>query len=288
MRHPLLRVILTLLALLFAGAVGALLVGQARESAHAESLAGQLIAGGAAPAGVFVDFAGFANLPPPVARYFRYALTDGQPMIHKVRMRQAGVLRTTTKSETWLSFTADHLVVPPATGFLWNARIVLPVAMHLRVLDAYLDGKGSGRVSLMSAFPVATEAGLPELDAGALHRYLAEAVWFPTALLPAAGVSWRAIDEHSALATLSNHGATVSLEFRFGDDGAVTSIHTPARFGHFDGAYHEAPWEGHFSNYFLHAGMRIPREGEVGWYDKKELRIVWEGTIVNAHYEFAR
>ncbi len=288
MRRPLLRVVLTLLALLFAGAVGVLLVGQARESAQAEALADRLLADTAPPTSVFVDFTGFTNLPPPVARYFRYALTDGQPMIRKVRMRQAGVLRTATQSETWLSFTADHLVVPAATGFLWNARIVLPAAMHLRVLDGYIDGEGSGRVSLMSAFAVATDSGLPELNAGALHRYLAEAVWYPTALLPAAGVSWRAIDDHSALATLSDRGTTVSLEFRFGEDGAVTGIHTPARFGHFDGAWREAPWEGRFSDYIDHAGMRIPRQGEVGWHEGGALRIVWEGTVVNVRYDLAR
>lgn len=288
MRRPYLRVALTLLALLFAGAAVMLLVGQGRESAQTEALADRLIGGSTLPADTFVNFAGFANLPPPVARYFRYALTDGQPMIREVRMRQSGVLRTATQSETWLSFTADHLAVPAATGFLWNARIVLPAAMHLRVLDGYIDGEGSGRVSLMSAFPVATESGLPELDAGALHRYLAEAVWYPTALLPAAGVSWRAIDERSALATLSDHGTTVSLEFRFGGDGAVTGIYTPTRFGHFDGAWREAAWEGRFSDYIDHAGMRIPRQGEVGWHEGGELRIVWEGTIVNVRYDLTR
>lgn len=282
------RITLTLLALLFAGAVGLLLVGQARESSHADAMAEGLIRDAARPASIFVDFAVLADLPPPVARYFRYALTDGQPMIRKARMRQSGVLRTAMTSETWLSFSADHLIVPPATGFLWNARVVLPLAMHLRVLDGYVAGEGSGRVTFMSAFAAATESGLPELDAGALHRYLAEAVWAPTALLPQAGVVWTPIDERSALATLSNRGTTVSLEFRFGDDGAVTGIYTPARFGHFDGAYREAPWEGHFRDYILHSGMRVPRHGEVGWYDNGELRLVWEGSVIDLHYEFER
>jgi hypothetical protein len=282
------RIILTLLALLFAGAIGVLLVGQARETAHADAIAESLIGHASEPATGFVDFSALQQLPPPVARYFRFALTDGQPMIRKARFRQSGVLRTATTSETWLSFTADHLIVPPAPGFLWNARVVLPVAMHIRVLDGYVAGAGSGRVSFLSAFAVSTESGLPELDAGALHRYLAEAVWAPTALLPQSGVAWSPIDERSALATLSDRGTTVSLEFRFGDDGAVTGIYTPARFGHFDGAYREAPWEGHFRDYFLRSGMRVPRHGEVGWHDNGDLKLVWEGTVIDAHYEFAR
>ena len=79
-----------------------------------------------------------------------------------------------------------------------------------------------GRVSLFSAFTLSSSANIPELNSGALHRYLAEAVWYPTALLPQAGVQWSPIDEHSALATLTDNGETVSLEFRFNDAGEVT------------------------------------------------------------------
>ncbi len=283
-----LRVVLIFATALFAAAGGALLVGQSRESSHAERMAEALTAQAATASTGFVNFTTLQSLPPPVIRYFRYALTDGQPMIREARFRQAGVLRTTTTSETWLSFVANHLTVPSAPGFLWNARIAMPVGMHLRVLDSYMDGVGAGRVSFMSAFVAATESGMPELDAGALHRYLAEAVWVPTALLPQSGVSWAPIDDRTALATLTDRGTSVSLEFRFGDKGEVTGIYTPVRFGHFDGAYRKAPWEGRFRDYIEHAGMRIPRHGEVGWYENGELRIVWEGTVVNAHYEFAR
>jgi len=59
----------------------------------------------------------------------------------------------------------------------------LPLATHVRVLDSYAAGVGSGQVSLLSAVAIASEAGIPVLSSGALHRFLAEEVWFPTALL---------------------------------------------------------------------------------------------------------
>jgi hypothetical protein len=34
--------------------------------------------------------------------------------------------------------------------------------------------------------------------------------------------------------------------------------------------------------------MRIPRYGEVGWYDGKTLQWVWKGSISDARYEFGR
>src|SRR5690606_36959427 len=58
---------------------------------------------------------------------------------------------------------------------------------------------GSGRVSLLSTLKIAEAAGRPELDASALHRYLAESVWFPSALLPQSGVTWTPLDDRRAL-----------------------------------------------------------------------------------------
>ena len=94
--------------------------------------------------------------------------------------------------------------------------------------------------------------------------------------------------EHAALATLTDHDTTVSLEFRFNQAGEVTGIHTPARWGSFAGAYRQLAWERHFGNYVERDGMRVPAEGEVGWYVAGTWRRVWKGTVTWATYEFAR
>lgn len=273
--------------LIVVGAAAAIWIGQASETALAGRMADALVQRASNRASGSVDFASFSTLPPPVARYLRLVLTDGQKFITSARMRQSGVLRTSTRTEVWSSFTATQLVVPPAPGFVWNARVQTPLATHVRVLDSYVGGVGAGRVSLMSALALASEAGAPELDAGALHRYLAEAVWYPTALLPESGVVWSPVNEHAAIATLTDSGTTVSLEFRFNAAGEVSGIYSPGRFGRFDGAYRQVPWEGHFRNYQSNAGMRVPQYGEVGWYDQGTLQWVWQGNLVEAQYELA-
>jgi hypothetical protein len=164
-----------------AGAAIAVLIGQARETSTAEQMVVTLMQSVSRPISGAVDFNAFAELPPPVARYFRHALRSGQKLIRTAKIQQSGVLRTSPMTERWSSFTAIQLVVPPATGFVWKAKVDMPLAAHLRVLDSYIAGVGSGRVSLLSAFAVASAASAPELDSGALHRYLAEAVWCPTA-----------------------------------------------------------------------------------------------------------
>lgn len=278
-------VLITIGAVVLSAAVS-VLIGQARETPKAEQLVAKLIERATRPRIGTVDFGALSNLPPPIARYFRHVLTDGQELIHVARLQQSGMLRTSTATETWSPFTATHVVVPPATGFVWNARVEAPLATHVRVLDSYSAGVGSGRVSLLSAFAVASESGVPELNSGALHRYLAEAVWFPTALLPQSGVAWSPIDDHSAMATLTDRGTTVSLEFRFNEIGEVTGIYSDGRFGSFDGEYRQVPWEGHFRDYQVQGGMRVPRYGEVGWYDEGTLQLVWKGDIVSVQYEF--
>jgi hypothetical protein len=218
------------------------------------------------------------ELPAPVARYLSLVLPKPK-LIEEVRLRQAGTLRTDLNSARWMSFDADHVVVPPATGFVWDARIRVAPLLHVRVRDALIDGKGSSQVSLLSAFTVSSDGGTLEMNSGSLHRYLAEAVWYPTALTPRPWLKWSKIDATRALATLTNHGATVSLEFRFADTGEVTGIYTPGRWGRFSDGFKQVAWEGHFRNYRHWDGVLVPTEGDVGWYVNDEWHAVWKGTI---------
>jgi hypothetical protein len=235
-----------------------------------------------------VNFENFEQLPAPVARYFRRTLRDGQPLIRVARFSQAGELRIDEKSDRWTPFEANQVVAARLPGFVWDARIHIVPLMHVRVRDAYVAGQGSGQVTLLSAVTLAEEEGQAELNSGALHRYLAEAVWYPTALLPSAGVRWSPIDDNKALATLTDSGITVSLEFRFNDAGEVMGIYTSGRWGRFGGEYALTPWEGYFRHYEEREDMWVPTEGEVGWYLPGGWLSVWKGRIVDVTYDLAR
>jgi hypothetical protein len=93
-------------------------------------------------------------------------------------------------------------------------------------------------------------------------RYLAEAAWYPTALLPGSGVEWEAIDDSTARASLSDGNTSVTLDFHFDAEGLIASVRSPAR--HKD-ARTVLPWQGWFRGYALRRGMRIPLEAEVEW-----------------------
>ncbi len=148
------------------------------------------------------------GLPAPVERYLQWALPRHQ-RIRLVRIRQTGRLRTDVRSSRWMSFNAQHTIAPLATAFVWDARIAVAPFLHIRVRDAFLEGQGSGQVSFLSALTIASDSGTPEMNSGSLHRYLAEAPWYPSALLPSAKMRCAAIDAHSATATLTDHEVSV-------------------------------------------------------------------------------
>lgn len=227
-----------------------------------------------------------STLPPPVRRYLDHVLAAEKRPLRLVRYEQAGKLRSSTSSEHWMDFTASQVIAPMRTAFVWNARVVAMPFVHLRVLDSLIEGHGAGQVALLSAIPVGAAGGNMEMNSGALHRFLAEAVWYPTALLPSASLRWSPIDDRRSLATLSYGDISVALEFRFNERNEAEGIYTPGRWGSFDGGYKQLPWEGRFEQYTQRDGIRVPSQGEVGWYENGEWHAVWRGTIVAAKLEF--
>ncbi|HZS01109.1 MAG TPA: DUF6544 family protein [Chloroflexota bacterium] len=216
------------------------------------------------PPGV-VRFDALGDLPAPVQRYFRRVLTDGQPLVRSARLVQAGQFRVQASERGWRPLRAVQIVATAPPGFLWDARIAVGPGLSVRVRDAYVDGAASMYGEMAALFTLIDQHDRGELRAGALQRYLAEAAWFPTALLPSQGVAWTPIDDRAALATLADGATTVSLEFRFNDADEIASIFTPARYREVGGRYEPTPWLGEYRSYREQHGMAIPTEAEVRW-----------------------
>ena len=89
----------------------------------------------------------------------------------------------------------------------WRRWCRRSCAMHMST------ARGSMQASMFGLYSIVDQTGRPELNAGALQRFLGEAIWFPTALLPSTAVTWTPRDDRSAIVTLRD-GATVSLRVR--------------------------------------------------------------------------
>lgn len=220
------------------------------------------------------------NLPPPVEHYFRRVLKDKCPMISEVHLRQKGKLRLDTSSSKWFSFDAAYNAKVRNIYFSWQANIKIARFLKLKVTDSYIDHVGSGEVRFWST-KIAKSSGGFEMNSGSLHRYLAELVWCPTALLPGNGLEWTPLSNERALATLKSGNIKVALEFIFNSSDEIAGIYSSGRWGKFKTGFSQKPWEGHFSNYVDVEGYRVPGYGEVGWYDQGIWKSVWEARISN-------
>lgn len=234
-----------------------------------------------------VSFDKLAGLPAPVDRYFRRVLKDGQPMIRSARLVHEGQFRSRPGDDGWTSMKAVEYFSADPPGFVWDADIGVAPMMNVNVRDAYLDGKGSMRAAVLSLVPVLDARDRRELDSGALQRFLAEAAWIPTALLPSDRLSWSPVDDTTAVAALTDGSRTVSVEFRFAKDGEITGVYTPARYREVNGAYEPTPWCGHWRTYEERNGMRIPLEAEVEWQLPEGNLPYWRARVTAVTYEFA-
>jgi hypothetical protein len=234
----------------------------------------------AAGVGRHVDRTGIDDLPEPVSRYFRHVLPGDHLLGALTRMQQQGSLRTSSTSSRWFNFEAEEIIAASPIGFQWLARIGIGAGVSLDVCDRLIDGEASSELRLASLIRLGADSGNRQLNEAALHRFLAEAVWSPAALLPAAGVVWSAINDTSAEATLVCGETRVALEFRFNAQNEVSSVYTPARWMREKGSYRAVGWEGRYHDYAICGGVRVPMRAEVGWYTDADWSAVWKGRIV--------
>jgi hypothetical protein len=222
-----------------------------------------------------------SGLPAPVIRYFEYALTPGQPLVRSSRVEQSGEFAS--RPGKWAPFTAvEHFSVFPP-GFVWDARIRMAPLLNANVRDSYVGGEGVMHGSLGGMLSVVDQRGTVEMATSTLLRYLAEAPWTPTALLPASGVLWEAIDRSSARASITDSGITVSMDVRFGTRGEIVEINA-LRHRDLAGEQVLTPWRGVFGDYQRVEGMMVPGRGEVGWILDGAWLPYWRGR--NTAWEF--
>jgi hypothetical protein len=235
-----------------------------------------------------VSFAELEGLPKPVQRYFRRAIIEGLPCIETARIVQTGTFNLGRNGDDWHTYDATQTYRVRSPGYVWDARIHLGPFADVRVRDAYVAQRGTMRGTFLPFVDLVNENDTHELNEGALQRYLAEAVMFPTALLPSQGVSWAPIDETHAWATIVDGDATARLQFEFANTGEVAAVSTPSRYRTKDHRYVSTPWGGRFRRYETAYAMRVPSEAEVFWVIDGTPRRYLTLSVRSFRYGFAR
>lgn len=274
-------------------ALGAL--AAARWAARTRALIGRLEAARTAITPARYDAAReLEGLPAPVQRFFRAVLRDGQPMIAAVDVEHTGAFNLAAEGPArWKPFTSKQRTTTRRPGFVWDGRVVMLPGVAVHVHDAYVAGEGILHPAVMGLVSLTDMRGASPEPGGVAHgeflRWFAEAAWYPTALLPSQGVHWRAVDEHSAWATVGDGGVSSALLFRFDpQSGVIASVRAEARGRTMGKDVTMMPWEGRWFDYAEHEGVRAPTRGEVSWITPQGPRPYWRGSISGLRYGFAK
>lgn len=234
------------------------------------------------------------GLPPPVQRFFRAALAEGTPLVAALSLAHRGTFNLAAEGpDRWIAFSSTQRVTTRRPGFVWDARMAMAPGLTVRVHDAYVAGEGILHPAVLGLVSLTDLRGSSPEPGGVAHgefmRFVAEAAWYPTALLPSQGGHWTAVDAHSAQLRLADGAVGVSLLLRFDPrTGLIDSVRAEARGRTVGKDVVMTAWEGRWSDYAEHGGMKVPMSGEVAWLAPEGRRAYWRGTVTTLAYEFVR
>jgi len=203
------------------------------------------------------------RLPEPVQRWLRHANVVGSERIRTVRLKQRGLFRQ-GPDQRWMPFAAEQYYTTDPPAFLWHATIQTAGGLPLiDVKDSLHDGHGKIQAKIGALFTLATATG-PELDQGALLRFLNETMWFPTTPV-CPYIEWSCLDAHSAKATISYQRITASAVFYFDEAGNIVNM-TADRYRTVDGTFSLDPWSTPITRYGEFHGIHVPTSGQGVWH----------------------
>lgn len=201
------------------------------------------------------------GLPSPVQNWLQNSQIVGKEKIVSARTKQEVTLRL-KENQPWMNAQVEQYFRIDEPGFIWAVDIKMAPLLHIVGRDKYVEGRGNILIKLLSLKTVADGSG-KEIDQGALLRFLAEIMWFPTAAL-SEYIQWEVIDLNSAKATMSYRGVTASGVYTFSEKGEVLSF-VAQRYGDFDGEYRMETWSCAMKGYKEFDGFKIPSQGNITW-----------------------
>ena len=152
-------------------AIGITGYGSWRWAEGTRAMLAQLEAARVSPTPARYNAAELDGLPPPVQRYFRAVLKDGQPLIAAVTVHHFGTFNMSEAAEQWKPFTSTQRVITRRPGCDWDARVMMMPGVPVHVHDAYVAGKGTLHAAVLGLITVASVPDTPDLQRGELMRF---------------------------------------------------------------------------------------------------------------------
>lgn len=227
--------------------------------------------------GAAAQEAGAAEMPAIVRSFARRAVPEGIAP-RTIRLRQIAEMRSMPGS-AWHPVTAEQIISVRKPGFLWLARMRAARLFPVRIIDAYVAGRGVLEARLFGSVRLARAEGA-ELDRGELMRYLAELAWAPHAILHNPHLSWREIEPCIVEVSAVGPGRCVRVRLIF-EHGDIVRIEADDRPRAVGARFIPTRWDASYFDYRVLGNCRIPTRAEVSWTLDTGRFVCWRGEITS-------
>lgn len=198
-----------------------------------------------------------ADLPEPVARYYRVTCGERLPVITSAVISGRGPLRF--KGITFPArFRFSHQAGQNYRHYLEAAVLGRPV---MKVNEHYLDGHS--RLEL----PFGVVENSPEVDQAANLGLWGESIWLPSIFITDPRVRWEAIDATSARLVVPFGAEEDSFTVTF-DPQSGRLVSLLARRYQNAGDTEKTPWLNEVRGWQTFHGLQIPSSGAVTWQNE--------------------
>jgi hypothetical protein len=210
--------------------------------------------------------ADLSRLPDPAARYVRRTGAVGQPMVTNFRARIHGRIRGGAE-EPWMRFRGEQVNTCAEElnrlFFITASMRGIPVAVFHR----FVDESATMTVKALSLFTIVDAHG-PEMNRSETVTILNDLCVLAPAALVHPAVQWQAIDDRSAIVTLTRFDETVSARLVFdGDDQLVDFVSDDRARSSRDGrAFTAQRWSTPLLDGRDMDGRHLMTHGEARWH----------------------
>ncbi|TFV93287.1 hypothetical protein E4S40_13595 [Algoriphagus kandeliae] len=224
-----------------------------------------------------------SELPEPVIKWLKQiGFNETHPMI-MAEIHQRAEMKMNPDQKDWKAATAFQLTRLSSPAFHWEVEMQMLPGIKIFGRDQCLNGKGEMVIRLGGIFPIVDEKG-EKIDEGSIQRLLGELVWIPSlALHPA--ISWQALNENSAKATLTIGETTGAGTFFFDEKGDFIRFEA-LRFYENKPESKRFPWILTVQEYSTFQDIRVPSKMLATWRLEKGDWTWLNLTIAEIKYKF--
>ncbi|UWG96087.1 hypothetical protein LPY66_14375 [Dehalobacter sp. DCM] len=220
-----------------------------------------------------------ADLPTPIQKYFIHCGYIGTPKMAWLKTEFKNVAFSTGvgKATLKMDYTQYNFVeVPNRLAFIDSALYGIP----FQGFDSFSQGKGSMKGVIAKAFTLFDQQGA-EMDKACLVTVLAECLYVPNIALQNY-ITWEAIDDTHAKATINYFGMQGEGIFTFSATGEMLSFTTNDRMAvGFDGVKQRVSWTAVCSDYTRNDnGILKPTNFKAIWHYPQGDHIYFDGDLV--------